>query len=167
MWTSALESLSDMTDPLDSVERAAIELNADYERHDDDELRLVVQGSACDVQVFVTWRPEIDMLLFCASFDLKIADSRVNDVARLIMLINERLLLGSFDLWSETGMLLHRLTVPLAGNAYFSPLQALQVLESTREACERFYPAFNYVLWAGKSPQEALEAVLFETAGEA
>jgi hypothetical protein len=35
------------------------------------------------------------------------------------------------------------------------------------EACNRHYQAFQFVLWAGKSPAEALAASMFETAGEA
>jgi hypothetical protein len=28
-------------------------------------------------------------------------------------------------------------------------------------------PAFNFLIWAGKSPREAIDAVMFETQGEA
>ena len=35
------------------------------------------------------------------------------------------------------------------------------------EECERFYPVFQFVLWAGKTPQEAISAALIETQGEA
>ena len=34
-------------------------------------------------------------------------------------------------------------------------------------SCERFYQAFQFVLWAGKSPREAMDAAMFETSGEA
>ena len=33
--------------------------------------------------------------------------------------------------------------------------------------CERFYPAFQFVIWGGKSPLEALTAAMLETEGEA
>ena len=33
--------------------------------------------------------------------------------------------------------------------------------------CERFYPAFQFLLWGGKKPQEAVEAALLETVGTA
>ena len=33
--------------------------------------------------------------------------------------------------------------------------------------CECYYQAFQYLLWAGKSPREAIETALFETRGEA
>jgi hypothetical protein len=35
------------------------------------------------------------------------------------------------------------------------------------EASDRYYQAFQFVLWAGKSPKEALEGALFVTEGEA
>ena len=33
--------------------------------------------------------------------------------------------------------------------------------------CERFYPAFQFVLWGGKSPKDALDAAMLECVGEA
>ena len=35
------------------------------------------------------------------------------------------------------------------------------------ESCERYFQAFQFVVWAGKDAVEALEGVLFETVGEA
>jgi hypothetical protein len=35
------------------------------------------------------------------------------------------------------------------------------------ESCERYFPAFQFVVWAGKGARAALDAALFETAGEA
>jgi hypothetical protein len=35
------------------------------------------------------------------------------------------------------------------------------------EACERYYQAFQFILWAGKSAPDALAGTLFETVGEA
>jgi hypothetical protein len=33
--------------------------------------------------------------------------------------------------------------------------------------CERFFPAFQFLLWGGKSATEALQAAMLETVGEA
>jgi hypothetical protein len=33
--------------------------------------------------------------------------------------------------------------------------------------CERFYPAFQFVIWGGKPATEALAAAMLETEGEA
>jgi hypothetical protein len=45
--------------------------------------------------------------------------------------------------------------------------QAESIAEAALEECERFYPVFQFVLWGGKSPGEAISAALIETAGEA
>jgi hypothetical protein len=38
---------------------------------------------------------------------------------------------------------------------------------SAVQTCERYYPAFQFVVWAGKTAAEAMNAALFDTAGEA
>ena len=34
-------------------------------------------------------------------------------------------------------------------------------------SCERYFPAFQFVIWAGKSAREAMDSAMFETSGEA
>jgi hypothetical protein len=33
--------------------------------------------------------------------------------------------------------------------------------------CERFFPAFQFVVWGGKEPNEALAAAMIDVEGEA
>ena len=33
--------------------------------------------------------------------------------------------------------------------------------------CERFYPAFQYVIWGGKSAIDSISAAMVDTVGEA
>ena len=41
------------------------------------------------------------------------------------------------------------------------------MLNAGVEACQRYFQAFQFVVWAGKSARDALDASLFETTGEA
>ena len=41
------------------------------------------------------------------------------------------------------------------------------LLETAITECEKFYPAFQYVIWGGKDPAEAIEASILEPVGEA
>jgi hypothetical protein len=41
------------------------------------------------------------------------------------------------------------------------------LLKAALEACERYYQTFQFVLWAGKSPEDALAATMLETQGQA
>ena len=55
----------------------------------------------------------------------------------------------------------------LNGGAQLSLEQAEAIAEAAVEECERFYPVFQFVLWGGKAPGEAIAAALIDTHGEA
>jgi len=50
---------------------------------------------------------------------------------------------------------------------HLKPEQLNDLVEVAISESERFYPAFQYVVWAGKSPSDALTASILETVGEA
>ena len=74
--------------------------------------------------------------------------------------------LGHFDIWIDEGIVLYRNT-SLFNRNKISQNQFDEVMVQAVTSCDQFFPAFQYVLWANRSPSEALEAVLFNTQGEA
>ncbi|NNE41546.1 MAG: hypothetical protein HKN14_11595, partial [Marinicaulis sp.] len=74
---------------------------------------------------------------------------------------------GHFDLWTEDNAIVFRNAAILPENGTIEPGQAVAFIRAAGEAIDRFYPAFNFLVWGGKKPNEALEASLFETAGNA
>ena len=56
---------------------------------------------------------------------------------------------------------------PLAGGVEVAGRQCEALLDSALDTSERYFQAFQFVVWAGKSATEALDAILFETSGEA
>jgi hypothetical protein len=84
-------------------------------------------------------------------------------------LINEQLWIGHFEQWSMDGSILFRHAALLddPDGASLSISQAHTLVEAARAECERYYPVFQFVLWGGKSPRDALAAAMVETAGEA
>ena len=40
-------------------------------------------------------------------------------------------------------------------------------LETAIHECERFYPAFQFVVWGGRSPTDAVAMAMIDTVGEA
>jgi hypothetical protein len=55
----------------------------------------------------------------------------------------------------------------LAGGTAASGQQCESLLGTALDTCERYFSAFQFVVWAGKSAKEALDAAMFETSGEA
>ena len=85
----------------------------------------------------------------------------------LLALANERLWIGHFGMESEDGMPLFRHAVLLRGAPGVSAESLEDMVDIAITECERFYPAFQFVLWGGKTPAEALQAAMLECAGEA
>ena len=96
-----------------------------------------------------------------------VPEARRGEIYRLLAMVNEQLWLGHFDLWSEEGLVMYRDGLVLSGGAEASGRQCEALLENAVSAAERYYPAFQFVIWAGKTAREAMDATLFETAGEA
>lgn len=111
--------------------------------------------------------PDIEALHLGCAFDLKAPEPRVGEVQKLIALINEQLWIGHFDLWTASGMIMFRYSFVLAGGASVTTGQCEAVLGTALDNSERYFPAFQFVVWAGKSAREALDAVMMDTKGSA
>ena len=153
--------------PLDVVERMAAGNNWPFERAGEDEIGLVVTGRWTNYQVSFTWMNDIETLHLACAFDMKVPELRLGDVQKLIALINEQMWIGHFDVWAQSGVIMFRHALVLAGGVAASGRQCEAVLASALDSCERYFPAFQFVIWAGKSAREAMESAMFETTGEA
>ena len=163
-----IESTRDhRSSPLDVVERMAAGNNWPFERAGEDEIGLVVTGRWTNYQVSFTWMNEIETLHLACAFDMKVPELRLADVQKLIALINEQMWIGHFDVWTQNGVIMFRHALVLAGGVAASARQCEAVLATALDSCERYFPAFQFVIWAGKSAREAMESAMFETTGEA
>ena len=155
------------TNPLDVVERIASTNDWSFERAGEDEITIVVAGKWTDYQVSFTWMYDIEALHLACAFEFKVSERCRAEVGQLISMINEQMWVGHFDLWIKDGLVMYRHALVLAGGVAASNRQCEALLATALDACERYYPAFQFVVWSGKSAREALDSAMFETAGEA
>ncbi len=165
-------SLIDLTEqprvnPLEVVERLAASNDWSFERAGDDEITILVTGKWSDYQVSFTWMYDIEALHLACAFELKVPERSRAEVQQLISLINEQMWVGHFDLWLQDGIVMYRHALVLAGGVEASGRQCEALLSTALDSCERYFPAFQFVVWAGKPAREALDAAMFDTAGEA
>jgi len=153
--------------PLDVVERLATGNDWSFERAGYDEITILVTGRWTDYQLSYTWMGDIEALHLACAFDLKVPERRRAEAQALITLINEQLWVGHFDLWIKEGMVMYRHALVLAGGVAASGRQCEALLSTALDACERYFTAFQFVVWAGKDAKEALAAAMFDTSGEA
>ena len=161
-----LSQLSQLN-PVDVVERLATNHDWSFARSSEDEVTLVVGGQWAEYQVSFTWMCDIEALHLACAFELKVPERRRSDVLELVTRINEQLWIGHFDLWVNDGLAMFRHALVLTGGITASDAQCEALLGAALDACERYYQAFQFVLWAGKGATEALEAAMFETSGQA
>lgn len=153
--------------PVDVIEHVAALEDWIFERSGDDEITVSIKGRWCDYHVSFSWMEDVEALHLACAFDLKVTEPRRTEATRLITLVNEQMWLGHFDLWSGEGVVMYRHALLLAGGAEPSARQVEAMLTAAIDACDRYYQAFQFVVWAGKTAQEALEGALFETMGRA
>ena len=155
--------------PIDTLEQYYQAHGWSYERLGEEEIVASVQGSWAGYELRGVWREEDRVLQFLALPDIRVPADRRPQLYETIGLVNEQLWLGHFELWSSSGILLfrHAALIDAGDDASLALDQAETLIEAAIDECERFYPVFQFVLWGGKSPAEALAAALIETRGEA
>jgi hypothetical protein len=133
----------------------------------EDEISGEIQGSWANYTVRGIWRQQDRVLQLLCLPDIRIADDKRGGVFELLAMVNEQLWVGHFDIWSNGGVLLYRHGLLLGDDGLLSIDQAQTAVEAAVDECDRFYPAFQFVLWGDKSPTEALASAMVDAAGEA
>jgi hypothetical protein len=133
----------------------------------DDEITAQIQGAWASYQLRAIWRVEDHVLQLLCLPDVRVPDTKRGAMFELLALVNEQLWIGHFDIWSNGGVLLYRHGLMLGDDGLLSLSQAQAAVEAAIEECDRFYPAFQFVLWGDKSPADALASALVDAAGEA
>lgn len=168
MGATALHDSEDMlANPLDLIEQIVLAHDWPFDRTSEREIAAEITGRWCDYRLYFSWREDVNALHFTCAFDIRVPEGKAREVHSLLALINEKLWLGHFDLWGEEGMPLFRHSLLLRGTSGLAVEQMEDLVDIAVAECERFYPSFQYVVWAGKTPQEALAAAILETVGEA
>lgn len=165
---TAMMISSDMhLNPLDVAELVIMDRDWSFDRPDEGELVADVNGTWSNYRLWFNWQEEVGGLSLCCAFDAKMPKSAMPRVYALLALANEKMWLGHFEMCTEQSTVTFRHSL-LIRNGVGANQQIIQdLLDIAIQECERFYPAFQAMVWGGKSPAEAVELALFETIAEA
>lgn len=155
------------TNPFDVIERLVSDNDWPFDRRNDEEMAVQVPGRWCDYSLYFTWNEGAGAMHFTCAFDLRVPGPRRCSLYELLAVINDKLWLGHFSVWDEEGVPMFRHALPLRGLCGPSVEQIEDLVDTAIIECERFYPAFQYVLWGGKTASEAVAAAMVDTVGEA
>lgn len=152
--------------PLDLMEQVICGHGWNFERCNAAEMAVEAPGKWCDYGLFFSWSAELGAMHFTCAFDLKAPQAQQRPLYELIGMANERMWIGHFSLDQDDGVLLFRHALLLRGTSL-----SIEVFEDMIDIalteCERFYPAFQFFLWGGQSPADALAVAMLDCQGEA
>jgi hypothetical protein len=157
------------TTPIDELEAFFSAHGWSHDRIGEEEVVAVTPGAWGQYELRGIWREDDRVLQFLALPDIKVTNDQYLAIYETIGLINEQLWIGHFELWSGNGALVFRHATLLEGQdePSLASDQAESVVDAAIGELDRFYPVFQFVMWGGKSPAEAIAAAMVETHGEA
>lgn len=167
MTAVTIESASNTHNPLDILEEIVVANEWPFDRSSDEEMIVEIKGRWCDYRLFFVWQTEVSAMQFSAQFDMKVPPARKSPVTELLAEINNKMWLGHFDVCQDDHTPMFRQTVLLRGSRGASVEQLEDLVDIALSECERFYPAFQFVIWGGKTAHEAVNAAILDTVGEA
>jgi len=155
------------SDPLDVIEQLVLAHDWAFDRRNDSEIAVHVPGRWCDYNLFFAWNDSASAMHFTCAFDMRVPSEKRSPVHELLAMVNERLWMGYFGVWEDEGLPMYRHVLPMRGFREPSFEQVEDLMETAIVECDRFYPAFQYVIWGGKSAADAIASALIDTVGEA
>ncbi len=167
MRITELSRETPLANPLDIVEKIVEYNDWTFDRRNDQEMAVQVPGTWCDFSMYFAWNDDMGAMHFTCAFDMRVPADRRQPVFELLAEVNERLWMGHFGMWTDEGLPMYRHAMPMRGQQEPTLEQMEDLVETAIIECEKFYPAFQYVIWGGKTAAEAIAAAMIETAGEA
>lgn len=155
------------TSPIDVLEQIVAANDWAFERPSNEEMAVQLPSRWCDFNFYVAWDEVVSTVQFTLNLHLRVPGTRRPPVHELLALVNEKVWMGHFAVWNDEGLLVYRHALPLRDSGGPTTAQMEDLIQTAMGECERFYPAFQYVIWGGKSASEAVAAAMIETVGEA
>ncbi len=153
--------------PIDIVETLAEERSWDFDRVAEDQIAMAVEGSWRTYSVTLAWSAQDESLRLICAFDMAPPARRMSALYKMIALANDKCWTGAFTLWTDQKMMAYRYSLNLSGGAMASSAQINDMVRVAVLAAERFYPAFQLVVWGGETPEKALGIAMTEAYGRA
>ena len=153
--------------PIDIVEEVIYQKKWSFSRADEYELVADISSKWCQYRLYFTWAENIKAISFTTTFDLKFPQNKIGKAYELIGLINEKLWLGHFDITSKNGIPAFRHTILSNADSDFLHKKLENLVDIAIYECEKYYPAFQQVLFDEVEPSESLLFSNFEVLGSA
>ena len=94
-------------------------------------------------------------------------EARLPHLYETLNAVNDQCWAGAFTFWAEQKLMVWRYGLVLSGEQVASPEQIDTLINAAVMSAERYYPAFQLVVWGERPPAEALQVAIAESYGRA
>ncbi|MBF96973.1 MAG: hypothetical protein CFH34_00416 [Alphaproteobacteria bacterium MarineAlpha9_Bin4] len=161
-----IENLQKTLDPIDIIEEVVMANGWEYEIDENKNIHVQIGGNWCDYQLSYGLNDKGNIIYLSCALDIKVTKNST-EIHKLLSDINQKLALGHFEVWIEDGWPIFRHSILISNKNSLSKALIKEVSLIALEECERFYPAFQFLLWENKNANDALENLMLYTQGEA
>ena len=167
MSLSETYSQTDDLHPIDIVESLAEHHAWDFDRVTDDQIAMSVEGQWRTYSITLAWSAYDETLRLICTFEMEPPTEKMAQLYEVLNLANDECWAGAFTYWVEQRLMVYRYGLVLTGGQIAGPEQIDRMIGLAVTNCERFYPAFQLVAWADRTPTDALKVAIAEAYGRA
>lgn len=158
---------SDSLHPIDMVETLAEHHAWDFDRMNEDQIAMAVEGQWRTYSVTLALDPYENMLRLVCTFEMDPPEAAMPALYETLNRANDMVWSGGFSFWDSQRLMVWRYGLLLSEDQPAGIDQIERMIRSAIMAAERFYPAFQLVAWADHTPEDALRMALAEAVGRA
>lgn len=158
---------SDDLHPIDIVETLAEHHDWEFDRVTDDQIAMAVEGQWRTYSLTLAWSAQDETLRLICTFEMEPPHGKMGELHDVLNRCNDLVWTGAFTYWAEQKLMVWRYGLLLSGGQIAGPEQIDKLIAAAVMASERFYPAFQLVAWADKTPAEAMKVAIAEAYGRA
>ncbi|MEO0917322.1 MAG: YbjN domain-containing protein [Pseudomonadota bacterium] len=153
--------------PIDIVEHIAEHHDWDFDRVGDDQIAMAVEAQWRTYSITLAWSPQDETLRLICTFDMDPPKGRLPALYETLNSTNDLCWAGAFSFWEAQKLMVWRYGLVLAGEQSASAEQIDTMIRAAVLSAERFYPAFQLVVWGDEAPADAMQVAMAEAYGRA
>lgn len=153
--------------PIDIVEHIACDHDWEFDRIGDDQIAMAVEGQWRTYSITLAWSPHDETLRMVCTFEMEPPEEKLSTLYHMLNDVNDQCWAGAFTFWDAQKLMVYRYGLVLAGGQDASPEQIATLIDTAVMSAERFYPAFQLVVWGDRSPRDAMQVAIAEAYGRA
>lgn len=158
---------SESLHPIDMVETLAEHHAWDFDRMNEDQIAMAVEGQWRTYSVTLALDTYENMLRLVCTFEMDPPEAAMPALYETLNRANDMVWSGGFSFWDTQRLMVWRYGLLLSEDQPAGIDQIERMIRSAITAAERFYPAFQLVAWADHTPDDALRMALAEAVGRA